>query len=387
MAIRFTVHAGRHPRVLCPVAAEVDLEGKDPATLVLRSDADGQQVPFQAAPLGGSRFRLHWMVAALPAGGTAAFTLAPGAPVPLPPGVELARHTDRIAVRVAGAPFTELHFGPAWARPFLHPVLGPGGVPVTRAYPMRTDVPGEKQDHPHHKSLWAAWGDVNGSDNWSEDRKRGHGTQVLRDLTACTSGPVAGRIAGTVDWISEKGARVLEESREIVFWNMPAEARALDLTVAFRAIEGRVRFGDTKEGGLCSIRVASSMDASGAGTIVNSYGGINEPETWGKRAHWCDYSGPAGGRTVGIAIFDHPANFRHPTYWHVRDYGLMTANPFGLSHFHNDRTRDGSHVLEAGGTMVFRYRVFVHAGSASEAGVAERYHDFVNPPQVSVAAG
>ena len=62
----------------------------------------------------------------------------------------------------------------------------------------------------------------------------------------------------------------------------------------------------------------------------------------------------------GVAIFDHPTSFRYPTWWHVRDYGLMTANPFGLSHF-VDKTADGSYVLAAGGRIRFRYRVLVHA--------------------------
>ena len=69
-------------------------------------------------------------------------------------------------------------------------------------------------------------------------------------------------------------------------------------------------------------------DADKDGAIVNSYGGSQEMETWGKRAHWCDYVGPVNGKTVGITIMDSPGNFRYPTYWHVRDYGLMTANPF-----------------------------------------------------------
>jgi hypothetical protein len=384
MAIRFTVQAGEHDRAMCPVSVDADLGGAEPQALALRADADGQPVPFQAVPTGASQQRLHWLLPALPARASASFTLAEGTPAPERPGVQLARQSDRIDVSVGGVPFTALHFGASWSRPFLHPVVGPYGDPITRAYPVHTDVAGEKQDHPHHKSLWVAWGDVNGTDNWSEDRKRGHATQTLRTLSACESGPVFGRLACAVDWLSEKGEKVMEEDREVVVWDLPAAGRALDLTVTFRASQGPVRFGDTKEGGLCSIRVASSMDASGAGTIVNSYGGTNEAETWGKRAHWCDYYGPVNGRTVGIAIFDHPGNFRHPTYWHVRNYGLMTANPFGLSHFLNDRTRDGSHVLESGQKLAFRYRVFCHAGTTAEAAVAVRYHDFVNPPVVAI---
>jgi hypothetical protein len=176
----------------------------------------------------------------------------------------------------------------------------------------------------------------------------------------------------------------MEEEREVVFHNLSASCRAVDLKVVFRATGGDIRFGDTKEGGICSIRVATSMDAGDKGTIVNSYGGVNESETWGKRAQWCDYYGPVADKTVGIAILDHPKNFRYPTYWHVRNYGLMTANPFGLSHFLGDKTADGSHTLPAGEELVFRYRVLFHADTTEAADVAGKFHDYINPPKVSL---
>jgi hypothetical protein len=229
-----------------------------------------------------------------------------------------------------------------------------------------------------------AWGDVNGTDNWSENQEKGHAKIRVTAVRETVDGPVLGRIATTSDWVSEKGAKVLEEDRVMVFYATTPAMRAVDLTVTFRATEGPVRFGDTKEGGICSIRVASSMDAAKDGTIVNSYGGTNEAETWGKRAQWCDYTGPVNGKTVGIAICDHPENFRYPTYWHVRNYGLMTANPFGLSHFLKDKTLDGSYRLEAGGALRFRYRVLFHAGDCVTANVAGKYHDFINPPVVDV---
>jgi hypothetical protein len=126
------------------------------------------------------------------------------------------------------------------------------------------------------------------------------------------------------------------------------------------------------------------MEVRHGGRIENSYGGVNEGETWGKRAHWCDYSGPAEGNIVGIAVFDSPKSFRYPTYWHVRDYGLMTANPFGLSYFYNDPHRRGDHTLPSGETLFFSYRLYIHPGDAAQARVAERYHDFVNPPVIKV---
>jgi hypothetical protein len=287
-----------------------------------------------------------------------------------------------VDVRIGGSLFTSYHTAAKWARPFLLPVVGPYGDPITRGYPVAPAM-GEKEDHPHHKSCWVAWGDVNGSDNWSE--MEGHGRQAHRSFAALESGPVFGRIVAVNDWISQSGAKTLEEERTLVFYNVPRKGRLMDLTVVFKATEGPVRFGDTKEGGICSIRVATSMDGRGQGLIANAYGGTTEAETWGKRAHWCDYVGPVKGRTVGIAIFDTPGNFRYPTYWHVRDYGLMTANPFGVSHFVGNKTADGSHTIEKGTTLTFRYRLFFHAGDTAKARVGERFLDYIAPPTVEAA--
>jgi hypothetical protein len=126
------------------------------------------------------------------------------------------------------------------------------------------------------------------------------------------------------------------------------------------------------------------MEVGCTGKIENSYGAINEAETWGKRAAWCDYSGVVGRDTVGVAIFDCPCSFRYPTYWHVRDYGLMTANPFGLSHFENGPAGMGDYTLRRGECLNFCYRLYVHPGDAAQGKVRDKYHDFVNPPQVEV---
>jgi len=288
----------------------------------------------------------------------------------------------RIEISVAGEPFTTYWYADVPARPYFWPVLAPGGVPVTRAWPMREDVPDETRDHIHHRSMYFAYGDVNGADNWSEEP--GHGRTVHRSVEELVSGPVFGRFRALSDWTFSDGRKILTQDAAVTVWNIPDSTfRMLDVDLRLTATEGDVLFGDTKEGGLLTVRVATPMDVRNGGRIENSFGGVNERESWGYAAHWCDYSGVVQGTRVGIAVMDHPTSFRHPTYWHVRDYGLMGANPFALSAYTNGR-KNGSYVLRYGEEMRFRYRVVVHLGDASEADIRSRYLDFAAPPKVVV---
>ena len=70
----------------------------------------------------------------------------------------------------------------------------------------------------------------------------------------------------------------------------------------------------------------------GKGHIVNS-DGVRDDATWGKRGDWVDYYGPVEGEIVASRSSTIPDNPRHPTWWHVRDYGLFAANPFGQHDF------------------------------------------------------
>lgn len=77
---------------------------------------------------------------------------------------------------------------------------------------------------------------------------------------------------------------------------------------------------------------------------------------------------------MGVAIFNHPSSFRFPTYWHVRDYGLFAANPFGVHDFRNTKNRqEGEFTLPAGESITLRYRFLFHTGDERQAGVAEAF--------------
>ncbi len=284
----------------------------------------------------------------------------------------------RVEVAIGGKSFTAYQYSEKFVRPFLYPVVGPFGKHMTRE--LEGD-PAKGFDHVHHRSLYTAWGDVNGIDVWSE--QGAHGYVRHHCLIGYSSGDVCNRLCAHATWTDNSGTPLMEQVTCYQFYGTPDSHRLVDITIAFHAKHGDVRFGDTKEGGIISVRVYPTMTVLTGGRLENSYGAVNEAHVWGRRAHWCDYSGPVDGVWVGIAIFDHPRNLRHPTYWHARDYGLMTANPFGLSAFLGSGY-DGSYALSSGQWLIFRYRVYLHVGDASVGRVKEHYLNYVAPPAVRV---
>jgi hypothetical protein len=302
--------------------------------------------------------------------------------------VELKRVGNEIEVRIGGQPFTTFYFGPEAPKPYLHPLRSAQGIVVTRGFPMRKDIPGESTDHPHHRAMYYAHGDVNGVDFWSEAQfeekapvevkgkqyfaARGlpTGRTVFSKLEEMKSGPESGAVRVLFDLVGPEGKPIAQETQAYVFRG-DALARIIDCEFTIKALSTPVKMGDTKEGTF-AIRVVKALEKP-AVRMLNSEGGVGEAQIWGKRASWVDYSGTVEGRKLGIAIFDHPSNPKHPTYWHAREYGLFAVNPFGEHDFYNDPKRDGSITIPAGGSLTFRYRVFIHNDAAVEAKVAEAY--------------
>lgn len=295
--------------------------------------------------------------------------------------IQLERDGFRAVVTVDGKPFTEYRYGHYVCRPCFYPVLTPTGQRLTRAYPFE-DVAGENQDHYHHRSLYTAHGAVNGFNLWDEGTSGcGHGAMLQRGQPRVAVAGGAATIAGTVDWFAPTGQRLLEEARSFRI-QAEGDLRILDQKSVLRARYGDVTFGDTKEGGMFAIRVPTSMDAKDKGRIENSEGDVFDagqgPETtWGKRAAWVDYSGPlADGSQWGHAVVDHKGNPWHPTYWHVRGYGLFTANPFGVHDFKGDASLDGSWTIAAGKRATMRFRLIIHPGRGVDARVRRHIDEF-----------
>lgn len=314
-----------------------------------------------------------------------------------PLGVRIFQTNDLLRVELNGRLFTEYHYQGV-PRPFCYPLLGPGGVGMTRNFPM-VKVPGEETDHPHHRSLWFAHAPVNGIDFWTEGKTKGR--IVHRGFVDISSGVTTGLIKTRNDWVGPEGNIVCTDEQTLRFYPCNDNATIImDFEITLKASHGDVTFGDSKEGTF-ALRIAETMRTlqpfkrgeparPGQGHIVLSTGvrddgqsaaaakdARREAATWGQRAAWCDYYGPVAGKIVGIALMDHPSNPRHPTWWMVRDYGLFGANPFGQHDFEKLSDKHAGDLKIPGGQSVkFRYRVVLHEGDEKTGRIAERYEEF-----------
>ena len=313
------------------------------------------------------------------------------------PRVRVTQQGDKpiIDVLIDDVHFTSYHYSNDWKKPFLWPVNSEGQVGVTRNFPMGEQESEKGKDHPHHKSFYAAYGEISligqpmpndkPADCWAEGKNSGfqHSGEVTYG-----SGDAYGWVKATNTWQDMNHRPLLTEEREYRFYATPEKGRLVDTFLTLRADYGDVLLSDTKEGGMVAIRMRPELSYENA-VITNALGDVGESKTWGKPSPWCDYSGKMEGvGWRGLTVFDHPSNFRFPTSWHVRGYGLMGANPFGYSYFgekdHNKGllpVENGDHVIKNKKTLSFKHRVYVHSGDVKKAAVADRYADFATPPE------
>ena len=319
-----------------------------------------------------------------------------------------------ISVRVDGKPFATYVVNEA-NKPYLWPVYGPTGKAMTREFPMKEvafESPNQR-DHPHHRGItfghesagadsWRFPEKIDaatleqhvktGGDSWHEKltfdevRKNPKNSETAdvrtamlarifhREFTVMRADENGAVVGSVCEHLDPSGRRFVTEERRFTF-HADEKTRTIDFDQDFVATDGDVRFEDRKDAGL-SIRVPASMavDAKQGGKIINSAGQVNA-EAWGKPAPWCDYSGPVEGEHLGVAFLNHPSSHRFPTRWHVRTYGLFTANPF-MSRQVDKTFADGTILLKAGERLKLRHRFILHSGDAESASIASLYSKY-----------
>lgn len=253
-------------------------------------------------------------------------------------------------------------------RPFFFHLHAPGGRQLTRNHPPVAGKDATDHDT-FHPGLWMSFGDVNGQDFWrnkarvwkeGEGLSRGDPLLFSEQLTFIgTDDAEEGKQENSVRFHHSDGGYLL-------IW----QAR-------FRAVSKDLVFGDQEEMGL-GVRLHTDLTVKAGGTIRDSEGRVNEKGVWGKTASWCAYfrTFATGDKAehAGVAIFADPGNFR-PSWWHVRDYGLMVANPFGRNAF--TRGEKSAVVVKKGESLTLRYGILLFSQTGKEPRLEEGHKQFL----------
>jgi hypothetical protein len=297
--------------------------------------------------------------------------------------VTFTERVNRIEIVINGKPYSNFYYGNDWPKPFLHPLRASSGTIVTRGFPLEK-IEGESNDHFWQRGLWFAHGNINGIDFWREasgDKAKDARLPLPVGRISIKSPPKTKSEKGSgilsADFnLAAPGDKIIGTISQQYTFRCIGNDIVIDVKAVVLANQGTpLKMGDTEEG-LLGFRFADEFKEDRGATLSNSEGLKGTDQIWGKRARWVDYSTSIKGEKLGVAIFDHPQNPKHPTYWHARGYGLNAANPFGEHDFRNDKSLDGSVTIPANDNLTFRYRVVIHPGEAI--GVEQLYTAFAN---------
>ncbi len=316
-----------------------------------------------------------------------------------PSMVEFVQGDNKIDVVIAGKPFTSYLYGHDLTKPVLVPIRTPSGIEVSRRHPL-AEIKGGSMDHEHHVGIFFAVDQVNGINFWKNAAVPPQIKHV--EIAEMAGGPGKGTLSTVSHWVDDKQQIVLEEKRAMMFLDGEHEDEyAIDFSIDLTAKNTNVLFEDVEEG-MFAIRVSDYLRESdsktspqpgqpvqdeslaGTGRYFSSNGDETAKNVWGKRARWVALQGVRQGKVVGIAMLNHPASINYPTYWHVRNYGLFSANPLGQADFQKGQPKQYRKnkiiplrlTLEPGETAHFRFLVIVYEGIRTHEQIEERFRKF-----------
>ena len=264
-------------------------------------------------------------------------------------GIFLSPRADTIILAAAGGQSVlEYQQAAAPFKPYVAQLYTPAGVAVLRDAPA---------DHLHHHALMFALS-VEGVSFWEE--RPASGRQMPRDLKRNRN-----QLTQILDWKTPDDRVVLHEERTIKIHEALARSVTL-LTWRSRLLapgdREAVKLTGSHYYGL-GARFVVAMDKDGV--FCNSAGATGEVVRGTERltnAAWCAYTAAVDGKPVTFALFDHPANLRHPPRMFT-----MTA-PFAYVAATLNLWKE-PHTLEAARPLDLRYGVAVWDGKIELAAI------------------
>lgn len=257
---------------------------------------------------------------------------------------------------------------------YIHPVFTPSGRVVTDDYPP---------DHFHHHGIWFAWTKTEFEgrhpDFWNVHD--GTGKVEFAALDQTWSGAVYAGLKSRNRYIDVSAATpvtVLDERWEVTVYNVGQGVKPYtmfdlvstqDLATASPLILPEYRYGGIGFRGHRQWLAKDNCD------FLTSEG-KDRNNGHGTRARWCHIGGKIDGKLAGIAILDHPANFRAPQ--------AMRINP-DQPFFCYSPSLIGDWKIEPGKSYVSRYRFIVYDGPPDKLELDRMWNDYASPVRATIS--
>lgn len=299
-------------------------------------------------------------------------------------GVQAVQARDKLTLNVAGRPALVYQAQPGELPAkeikeifrrggYLHPVYTPRGRVITDDYPP---------DHYHHHGIWFAWTKTEFEGRHPDFWNMGDGTGKVEfvALDGTWSGSVQGGFKSRHRYVDLSGANptvVLNEEWKVIAYNVGRGARAytmFDLIATQEcATASPLVLPEYRYGGV-GFRGHRAWLAKDNCTFLTSEG-KNRNNGHGTRARWCHIGGRIDGQPAGIAVLDHPSNFRAPQAMRINpDQPFFCYSPSLL----------GQWEIMPGKPYISRYRFIVYDGEPDKAELDRLWNDYANPPQVVI---
>lgn len=248
------------------------------------------------------------------------------------------------------------------------------GTELTRPCPFPEGYP--KSDHTWHRALWWSWKAINGINFWEQNQP---GTDPAKvQITHGDDG--SARIEVAIAYHLPDQPPLVNE-RRIITVSAPDETGTyhIDWQATFTpAGEDDVVFNKNSYGGMALRMAAECCGDATAGkqpwAFLDSEGRANCNN---QTARWVNYSGIApNGEPASVAMFDHPDNPRHPSWWQSRAHYPYLNPSF---------TCKEDYTLPAGESLTLRYRILVHQGAADTERLEQEWKAFAAAPTLATA--
>jgi Family of unknown function (DUF6807) len=252
-------------------------------------------------------------------------------------------------------------------RTHIHPLNAPGTeCAITRLRPV---------DHPWQYGVFFGLNDVNGYNFWccgdAVYPPEIMGSMRHRPPAEIQADGHAVEISVVNDWLRPDGRPLLEERQTIHVSAQDFEnSYSVDLTWRLSASHGDIQIGASDYGGLAA-RLVGVRDTKRHWNSEGRSGDdcAEQPARWVSVAQPVDGMGTWSRETrdsyayAGLAIFDHPDNFRFPNRWRVDRDGMINPAP----------ALAGGLSIPSGSALSLRYRLFVFTGAGDPTQIEDAY--------------